>query len=116
MEEEKSIGTIQIADSVVASIAGIAALEAEGVSRLAGNITKDQVAKAGKKKLSGAVACEIIEKTVSVRIALLMEYGSSLKKVSAEVQSKVKQAIENMTGLSVTSVGVRVLGIVVSDK
>ncbi len=116
MEEQKGLGAIRIADSVVASIAGIAAMEAEGVAKLGGNVTKEMVAKAGKKKLAGAVNCEIANKVVNVTITMTILYGYSIKKVSAEVQSKVKQAIENMTGLTVETVNTRVLGIVVEEK
>ena len=48
INEEEKIGKISIADGVVASIAGIAAIEVEGVSKLTGNISKELVAKLGK--------------------------------------------------------------------
>ena len=52
INEEEKIGKISIADGVVASIAGIAAIEVEGVSKLTGNISKELVAKLGKKNLA----------------------------------------------------------------
>ena len=54
MEEKKieNIGKIKIADDVVASIAGIAAIEVDGVARLTGGISKEVVSKLGKKKLA----------------------------------------------------------------
>ncbi len=118
MAEENKIGTIRIADSVVISIAGIAALEAEGVYRLAGNgnLTRDMVAKLGKKKLSGCVSAELNGRSVQVSVALEMEYGNSIKKVSEDVQSRIKQSIESMTGLEVTAVNVEVVGIKVKDE
>lgn len=111
MKEEAKIGRISIADGVVASIAGIAAIEVEGVSKLTGNISKDLVSKLGKKNLSNGVKVEIAEGKVNVDISLELEYGNSIKKVSEEVQVKVKQAVENMTGLSVRVVNVVVSGI-----
>ena len=113
MEEANKIGTIRIADSVVASIAAIAALETEGVYRLEGGITKDNVSKAGKKKLMSAVSAEVEDRKVVISVDMELAYGSGIKKVCAEVQSKIKQAIENMTGLSVTCVDTHVTGVVV---
>lgn len=109
--EENKIGTISIADDVVASIAGIAALEVKGVSKLNGNITKELAGKLGKKNLAGGVKVDIANGIVAVDLSVEMEYGNSIKKVSEEIQSKVKQSVENMTGLKVSVVNVVVAGI-----
>ena len=110
-ETKEKIGKISIADGVVASIAGIAAIEVEGVSKLTGNISKELVAKLGKKNLANGVKVEITDGNVVVDVSLEVEYGTSIKKVSEGVQEKVKQAIENMTGLHVRVVNVVVSGI-----
>lgn len=110
-ETENKIGKVSIADDVVASIAGIAAIEVKGVSKLTGNISKELVAKLGKKNLAKGVKVDIIEGTVDVDLSLELEYGNSIKDVSENVQIKVKQAIESMTGLAVGSVNVVVSGI-----
>lgn len=111
INEDEKIGKISIADGVVASIAGIAAIEVEGVSKLTGNISKELVAKLGKKNLANGVKVEITDGNVAVDLSLEVEYGTSIKKVSEDVQEKVKQAIENMTGLHVRVVNVVVSGI-----
>lgn len=111
VSENIKLGNICIADDVVASIAGIAATEVKGVSKLTGNISKELIGKLGKKSLANGVKIEIEDGNVSCMISLEVEYGNSIKKVSEEVQSKVKQAIENMTGLNVVVVNVTVSGI-----
>lgn len=111
-----NIGKIRIADDVVASIAGIAAIEVKGVSKLTGNISKELVSKLGKKNLANGVKIEISEGEVTADISLELEYGNNIKKVSEEVQIKVKQAIENMTGLTVKVVNVVVSGIKFDKK
>ena len=116
ISKDEKIGKISIADGVVASIAGIAAIEVEGVAKLTGNITKELVAKLGKKNLANGVKVEIAEGKVSVDLSLEIEYGTSIPKVSEEVQEKVKQAIENMTGLHVSVVNVVVSGIKTSKE
>ena len=90
INEEEKIGKISIADGVVASIAGIAAIEVEGVSKLTGNISKELVAKLGKKNLANGVKVEITDGNVVVDVSLEVEYGTSIKKVSEGVQEKVR--------------------------
>lgn len=109
--ENNKIGEVQIADEVVAIIAGLAATEVEGVSAMAGNITNELVGKLGMKNLSKGVHVEVLEGAVSVELALHMQYGYNIPAVSAKVQDKVKSAIENMTGLSVSDVNIRIAGV-----
>lgn len=111
VKDTKKFGNIRIADDVVASIAGIAAIEVEGVSKLSGNISKELVGKLGKKNLANGVKIAIADGQVSVDISLELEYGNSIQTVSENVQNKVKQAVETMTGLKVSVVNVVVSGI-----
>ena len=85
IESDENLGEVQIADEVVAIIAGLAAMEVEGVSSMAGNATRELIAKLGMKSLS--------------------------KDTTLKVQEKVKAAIENMTGLTVADVNIRVAGV-----
>lgn len=109
--ENSKVGEVQIADEVVAIIAGLAATEVEGVASMAGNITNELVGKLGMKNLSKGVRVEVLEGTVSVELALHMKYGYNIPAVSSKVQEKVKTAIENMTGLSVSDVNIRIAGV-----
>ena len=105
------IGEVQIADEVVAIIAGLAATEADGVASMAGNITNELVSKLGMKKLSKGVKVTITGTQVDVTLNLVLDYGVSIPKTSQEVQDKVKSAIETMTGLTVSEVNIRIAGI-----
>ena len=119
-EEKKSVhmihadgklGEVQIADEVVAIIAGLAATEVEGVAAMAGNITNELISKLGMKNLSKGVKVIVTDRTVDVDLALNIEYGYSILKVSEKVQDKVKSAIENMTGLEVSMVNIRIVSV-----
>lgn len=105
------LGEVQIADEVVASIAGLAATEVEGVSAMAGNITNELIGKLGARNLSKGVKVLVIERTVDVDLALHIKYGYNIMEVSEKVQDKVKSAIENMTGLEVAMVNVRIASV-----
>ena len=109
--DKDKIGEVQTADEVVAIIAGLAATEVEGVDSMAGNITNELVGKLGMKNLSKGVKVDISEDQVSVDLSLNMKYGYSIPAVSEKVQEKVKTAIENMTGLSVMDVNIKIAGV-----
>ena len=109
--ETEKIGEVQIAAEVVAIIAGLAATEVEGVDSMAGNITNELVGKLGMKNLSKGVKVDVTEEHVSVDLSLNIRYGYSIPSVSEQVQEKVSTAIENMTGLTVLDVNVKIAGV-----
>ena len=114
--EKDKIGEVQIADEVVAIIAGLAATEVDGVDSMAGNITNELVGKLGMKNLSKGVKVEVTEEHVSGNMALNLKYGYSIPDVCEKVQEKVKAAIENMTGLDVADVNIRIAGVDVPEE
>ena len=111
IQNDASKGEIKIADEVVAIIAGLAATEVDGVDSMAGNITNELVGKLGMKNLSKGVKVTVTEDHVIVDLSLNMKYGYSIPAVSEKVQDKVKTAIENMTGLMVLEVNIKIAGV-----
>ncbi len=111
IQNDASKGEIKIADEVVAIIAALAATEVEGVASMAGNITNELIGKLGMKNLSKGVKVDVLEGIVTVSLALNLKYNYSIVEVSARVQEKVKNAIENMTGLEVADVNIKVAGV-----
>lgn len=111
IQNDASKGEIKIADEVVAIVAALAATEVEGVASMAGNITNELIGKLGMKNLSKGVKVDVLEGIVTVSLALNLKYNYSIVEVSARVQEKVKNAIENMTGLEVADVNIKVAGV-----
>ena len=105
------LGEVQIADEVVATIAGLAATEVEGVASMAGNVTKELIGKLGVKNLSKGVKVLVTDNNVDVDLALNIDNGYSIMKVSEKVQDRVKSAIESMTGLEVSMVNIRIMNV-----
>ena len=116
IKSDENLGEVKIADEVVAIIAGLAAMEVEGVSSMAGNATRELIAKLGMKSLSKGVKVDVLDGIVTVTLALNMSSGYSIKDITANVQEKVKAAIENMTGLEVADVNIRVAGVDVPEE
>ena len=114
--EKDKIGEVRIADEVVAIIAGLAATEVEGVDSMAGNITNELVGKLGMKNLSKGVKVEVTEEHVSVDLSLNIKYGYNIPSVSEQVEEKVSAAIENMTGLTVLDVNIKIAGVNMSEN
>ena len=105
------IGSVKIADDVVARIAALAALEVDGVSAMAGNYTSDVLEKVSRKNLAKGAKVMVSNAEVKVDLALMMAYGYNIPATCQQVQTRVQAAIENMTGLQVTDVNVRIAGI-----
>lgn len=114
--EKEMMGEVRIADEVVAIIAGLAATEVDGVDSMAGNITNELVGKLGMKNLSKGVKVDVTEEHVSVDLSLNIKYGYNIPDVSERVQDRVKSAIENMTGLTVLDVNVRIAGVNINEQ
>ncbi len=112
----EEVGQVQIADEVIAVIAGLAATEVDGVAKMNGNITNEIVSKLGMKKLSKGVKIDIEGQDVEVTLNLVLAYGVSIPRTSKEVQEKVKNAIENMTGMNVKEVNIRIAGIDMGEE
>lgn len=116
IQNDNSMGEVQIADEVVAIIAALAATEVDGVASMAGNITNELVSRLGMKNLSKGVKVDVLEGVVTVSLALNLKYNYSIMDVTAKVQDRVKTAIENMTGLEVADINIRVAGVEMENR
>ena len=107
----QEFGKVTFANEVLATIAGIAACDIEGVAGMCGGF-KDGIAELlGKKNLTKGVKVTVTENTASVDVEIIVNYGAKLPEVCADIQESVSKALENMTGLKVTAVNVSVEGL-----
>ena len=116
IQNDAGKGEVKIADEVVAIIAALAATEGEGVASMAGNITNELISRLGMKNLSKGVKVDVLEGGVTVSLTLNLKYNYSVVEVSGKVQEKVKNAIENMTGLEVADVNIKVAGVEMENQ
>lgn len=114
MTKEK-IGTVKIADDVVARIAALAALEVDGVSALAGGYTAQMMEKVSRGNLGKGAKVAVGDGEVRVDLAILLGYSFNIPTTCQLVQNKVQTAIQNMTGLHVSDVNVRIAGITMPE-
>ncbi|MBE5824675.1 MAG: Asp23/Gls24 family envelope stress response protein [Butyrivibrio sp.] len=110
-KEIAEIGSVKIADDVVARIAALAALEVDGVSAMAGNYTSDKLEKVSRNNLAKGAKVVVGQSEVKVDLSLMMSYGFNIPATCQQAQTRVKASVENMTGLEVTDVNIRIAGI-----
>ena len=115
--EETTAEGIQIADDVVAIIAGKAVSEVSGVAGMAGGFAGGITeVLSGKKNLTKGIKVDINEKEAKIDVNIIVEYGVRIPDVAFEIQNRVKKAVETMTGLKVLSVNVHVQGVSTTEE
>ena len=115
--DEISLGNnaIKIADDVVAVIAGMAVSEIPGVANMAGGFAGGiSEVLSGKKNFAKGIKVDVGEKETKIDVNIIVEYGTRIPDVAYEIQTKVKKAVETMTGLKVVEVNVHVQGVNIS--
>ena len=110
--EEVATDGIQIADDVVAIIAGKAVSEVNGVAGMAGGFAGGITeVLSGKKNLAKGIKTDINDNNAKIDVNIIVEYGVRIPDVAFEIQNRVKKAVETMTGLKILSVNVHVQGV-----
>ncbi|HEX9058712.1 MAG TPA: Asp23/Gls24 family envelope stress response protein [Clostridia bacterium] len=105
------VGVIKISEEVVAIIAGIAATEVTGVAGMSGGIAGGIAEILGRKNLSKGVKVEVGEREAAIDLYLIVDYGCRIPDISWEIQEKVKNSVETMTGLNVVEVNINIQGV-----
>ena len=111
--DENPDGTVSFATDVIATIAGLAATEVEGVASMSAPAAglADMFSRKNTRNLTKGVRIDLDGDKVSVHITIVVEYGSPVPDVARGIQENVKKAIETMTGLNVDNVDIHVSGI-----
>lgn len=109
---EEGNNKIKIADEVVAVIAGKAVSEIQGVSEMSGGFAGGiSEVLSGKKNLAKGIKVLVTDKDTKIDVNIIVEYGVRIPEIAFEIQTKVKKAVEAMTGLKVIEVNVHVQGV-----
>lgn len=97
------LGTIHVADEVIASLAGSAALDCYGLVGMASRKQlKDGIAELlGRDNLSRGVEVRTEPDGVHIELHIIVSYGTKISEVAHNVQSKVKYVLNDVVGLNV---------------
>ena len=105
-EDGNELGSVQIHNHVIATIARLAALKVAGVVELSGNIVDGLAGFIGRKTSDRGIQVDIQDNAVVLDLHVILEYGVRIPQVSWQIQNEVRQAVSQMTGKSVKAVNV----------
>jgi uncharacterized alkaline shock family protein YloU len=108
---EQEQDSVRISPDVIASIAGLAATEVEGIADMSGGIVGGIAEKLGRKDLSKGIKVNLDGEVVKIEINIIVEFGVQIAEVARKLSQVVRAAVEKSTGLKVASVSVNVLGL-----
>jgi len=105
-------GTVQIANDVLADLAGFAALECYGIVGMASPTLRDGVAQAlSREKLRKGVRIANEDDGVRIDLYVIIEHGTNLTEVSHNLANRVRYVLTNMADVKVATVDVHVQGV-----
>ncbi len=99
-------GSVMISEDVIATIAEHALIDVDGVVKGGSEIV-------GKKSWGKGMRITISEdNTLSIGCNVIVRYGDSVVNVANAVQDAIANAVESVTGVTVSDINVNVCGIV----
>jgi len=107
-------GTVSFATEVLATIAGLAVNEVEGVASMSSSnsgIAEKMFGRKAARSFTKGVRVAVDDRNVSVDVSIVVEYGSPVPEVARGIQENVKKAMETMSGLNVLNVNVHIAGV-----
>jgi len=116
MTEAVQAGIIKISDDVVATIAGLAALQTLGVAAMSGGISEGLAKKLSGRNAQKGVTVEVGQSEAAIDLRIIVHYGSQIQDVCRDLQFNVRDSIENMTGLRVVEVNIKVEGVLFKEE
>lgn len=105
------LGIMKIADEVLGIVAGIAILEVEGVAAMSGGLAGGIAEMLGRKNLSKGIKLENSEQGLKVEVNIIVEFAVNIPRLTGEVQRRVVEKIERITGVRVAAVNVNIEGV-----
>ena len=112
---EDEMDGLAITDEVIAVVAGTAAMEVETVAEMGTGFAGDIVEVLGRRKPTKGVKVLMDEDRAVIVLYVIVKYGHKISDIAWDIQEKVKETVENMTGVIVESVNIHVQGIDFSD-
>ncbi len=111
MDISNEMGTVEISEEVLCTIASVAANEVEGVVGLAatlGGNLKDLIT---KKYAGKGISVEISDQGLSVTANIIVEFKTNIQDIAIKVQDSILTAIRDMTNYNVKAVNVNVVNV-----
>lgn len=104
-------GNVSFANDVVATIAGLATIEIDGVAGMSGGFSGGLAELLGRKNLTKGVKVEVGKEECAIDLYIVVKYGTEVPSICKNIQTNVKKAVETMTGLRVIEINIHIQGV-----
>lgn len=104
-------GNVSFANDVVATIAGLATIEIDGVAGMSGGFSGGLAELLGRKNLTKGVKVEVGKEECAIDLYIVVKYGTEIPSICKSIQTNVKKAVETMTGLRVIEINIHIQGV-----
>lgn len=110
-------GSLQISTEVIGKIARCAALEIDGVAEVScGKQNKKVKDFLESVSIQSPVTVEMREGTAEITINLIVRFGARIPVIAEKVQDNVKNAVQNMTNVTVSRVDLIIAGLAPAEE
>lgn len=111
-DDKSDLGIIKIHNNVIASIAYLATLEIDGISRICEDVKSKIANYLGKKTKSGAIGVKPGKgEGISIIIPIIVKYGTNIPETALKVQERVKAAVEEATEITPKDIIIKIKGV-----
>lgn len=113
INQKNTASSLKISEDVIASVAKVAASEVHGVASMAEAPVNIKTV-ISPKGASRSIRINMKKDVAEIAVYVCVEQSARIPDVCEEIQKRVKQAVQNMTGLVVSKVNVHVVDVAVS--
>ncbi|MDO8885339.1 Asp23/Gls24 family envelope stress response protein [Candidatus Oleimmundimicrobium sp.] len=108
-KKEEHLGQINVANDVIADLAGHVALESYGIAGMASPSAKVEVAQIlTRDKLKKGVNVKVLNDKVEIDLYIIIEHGTNLSEVARNLVERVKYEVEKYVELEVDNVEIHI--------
>lgn len=106
------LGVISIDDNVIATLAGVSAMESYGIVGMASKNATDGLFELLKwDHLSKGIKVYSKDNNLTIDLHVILEYGVKISVVAENIIDRVKFNVEKLTGMKVDKINIYVQGI-----
>ncbi len=110
------LGKVYVSPNVIAKVCGIGAMETVGLVGMASRNVGDGISELLRiDSLERGIDIQYHEDSLTVRLYIVVQYGTRISEVARNVQERVKYAVENRLGLKAHSIDIHVQGVRVAE-
>ncbi len=116
MDISNELGTVEISEEVLCTIASVAANEVEGVAGLSASLGGNIKDLLTKKYAGKGIGVEMSDDGLVITASIVVKYKCNVQDVAVKVQDAILTAIQDMTNYEVTAVNVNVVNVQIVDE